>query len=101
MKSGGPVSQIHSPHIHVGAPGTFSDILRSVQIVKGEWGAESNWKLLHLFLPIKTATLVPDFAVKVLPSNRTAILVPAFAEKDVPLGRTFRSDLSYHNHEPH
>ena len=23
----GPVSQIHSPHLHVGAPGVFSDLL--------------------------------------------------------------------------
>ena len=25
----GPVSQIHTPHLHVGAPGSFSDLLRS------------------------------------------------------------------------
>ena len=30
----GPVSQIHSPHIHAGAPGNFSDLLRSVQMLK-------------------------------------------------------------------
>ena len=47
----GPVSQIHSPHLHVGAPGIFSDLLRSVQMLKREWGAESNGKLLHLFNP--------------------------------------------------
>ena len=27
----GPVSQIHSPHLHDGIPGIFSDLLRSVQ----------------------------------------------------------------------
>ena len=32
----GPVSQIHSPHLHVGAPGIFSDLLRSVQMLKRE-----------------------------------------------------------------
>ena len=37
----GPVSQIHSPLLHVGAPGIFSDLLRSVQMLKREWGARS------------------------------------------------------------
>ena len=37
----GPVSQIHSPHLLVGAPGIFSDLLRFVQMLKREWGAES------------------------------------------------------------
>ena len=46
--SEGPVSQIHS-HLHVGAPGIFSDFLRSFQMLKREWGAESNGKLPHLF----------------------------------------------------
>ena len=49
--SEGPVSQIHCPHLHVGAPGIFSDVLRSVQKLKIEWGAESNGKLPHLFNP--------------------------------------------------
>ena len=43
----GPVSQIHSPHLHVGAPGIVSDLLRSVQMLKREWGAEDG-KLPHL-----------------------------------------------------
>ena len=30
----GPVSQIHSPHLHDGTPGIFSDLLRSVQMLK-------------------------------------------------------------------
>ena len=29
-----PVSQIHSSHFHAGAPGIFSDLLRSVQMLK-------------------------------------------------------------------
>ena len=85
MKFGGPDSQIHSPHLHLGAPGIFSDLLRSVQILKREWGAESNGKLPHLFIPSKTATLVPEFAVEDLPLDRTATLV-----KDLPLGKTLR-----------
>ena len=67
----GPVSQIHSPHLHVGAPGIFSELLKSVQMLKREWGAESNGKLLHLFIPCETVTLVPEFVVKDLPLGRT------------------------------
>ena len=52
-----------------------------------EWSEESNGKLQHLFIPSKTATLVPEFAVEDLPF-RTAALVPEFAVKDLPLGRT-------------
>ena len=47
-----PISQIHSPHLHVGAPGIFSDRLRSVQMLKSEWSAEINEKLPHLFNPL-------------------------------------------------
>ena len=82
----GPFSQIHSPHLHAGAPGIFSDLLRSVQMLKKEWGAESNGKLPRLFIHSKTATL--ESAVEDLPLDRTATLVPEFAVKDVPLGRT-------------
>ena len=60
----GPVSQIHSPHLHDGAPGIFSDLLRTVQMLKREWGTESNGKLPHLFIPSKTAWVWgrrPDF----------------------------------------
>ena len=83
----GPVSQIHSPPIHVGAPGIFSDLLRFVQMRKREWGAESNGKLSHLSIPSKTAAWVSEFAVEDLPLRRTAALVPEFAVKDLPLGR--------------
>ena len=72
----------HSPRHHVGAPGIFSYILRSfqmlirsVQMLKGKWFPESNGKLLYLFIPGKTATLVPEFAVEYLPS---AELQPRF-----------------------
>ena len=84
----GPVSQIHSPHLLAGAPGSFSDLLTSVQMLKREWGAESNGKLPHQFIISKAATLVPEFAVGDLPLDKTATLVPAFAVKDLPLGRT-------------
>ena len=55
---------------------------------KREWCAKSIGKLPHLFISSKTATLVPEFAVKDLPLGKTVALVPAFAVKDLPLGRT-------------
>ena len=48
-------------------------------MLKREWGAESNGKLPHLFIPSKTAILVAEFAMEDLPLNRTGTLVPAFA----------------------
>ena len=38
----GPVSQIHSPHFHDGAPRIFSDHLNSVQMLKGDWDEVNN-----------------------------------------------------------
>ena len=78
----GSVSQIHSAHLHVGAPVIIWDLLRSVQILKREWCTESNGKLPNLFIPCKTAALVPKFAVENLPLGRTAALVPEFVVKD-------------------
>ena len=57
-------------------------------MLKRKWGAESNGNLTHLFIPSKTATLVPEFSVEDLPLGRTAALVPEFGVKDLPLGRT-------------
>ena len=48
-------------------------------MLKREWGVESNGKLPHLFIPSKTATLVPEYAVEDLPLVRTVALVPEFA----------------------
>ena len=56
-------------------------------MLKREWGAESKGKLPHLFIPCKTATWVPEFAMEDLPLVRIAALVPEFAVKDLPLGR--------------
>ena len=66
----------------------FSDILRSVQLLKREWGAESNGKLQHLFVPSKPVTLVPEFTLEDLPEDRRVTLVPAFGMKDLSSGRT-------------
>ena len=57
-------------------------------MLKREWGVESNGKLPHLFIPRKTATYVPEFAVKDLSLGRIAALVPEFVVKDLSLGRT-------------
>ena len=56
-------------------------------MLKRERGAASNGKLPYLFIPSKTAILVPDFAVEDLSMGRTAT-VPEFAVKAMPLGRT-------------
>ena len=45
-------------------------------MLEREWGAESNGKLPHLFVPSKIATLVPEFAVEDLALDRSATLVP-------------------------
>ena len=37
-------------------------------MLKREWGAESNGKLPHLFIPDKTAAFVPEFAEEDQPS---------------------------------
>ena len=38
--------------------------------------------------PVKTATLVPEFAVEDMSLGRTADLMPEFAVEDLSLGRT-------------
>ena len=63
----GPVNQILSPHLHVGALGIFSDLLRYIQMLKREWGAESNSSYCTYSILGKTAALVPEFAVEDLP----------------------------------
>ena len=57
-------------------------------MLKREWGAESNRKLPHLFIPSKTASYVHQFAMEDLSLGRIAALVLEFAVKDLPLGRT-------------
>ena len=57
-------------------------------MIKREWGTESNWKLPHLLILSKTATLVPEFAVEDLALGRTVALEPELAVKYLSLGRT-------------
>ena len=47
-----------------------------------EWGAESNRKLPHIFIPDKTAALGPEFAVEDL----------SLAEKHWVRGPSYRVD---------
>ena len=56
----------------VSPAGIFSDLLRFVQMVKKEWGAERNGKLPHLFILSKIASFVAEFAVEDLALGRTA-----------------------------
>ena len=58
-----------------------------------ERGTKSSRKLLHLFIPSKTTTLVPEFAVEDLRLGRTAALVPEFSMKDLSLGRILMMTL--------
>ena len=89
MKSGGPVSKIHSSHLHAGAPWIVSGLLRSVQMLKRQWGEENNGKIPHLVIPSKTAAWVPEFAVEDLALSRTATLLPEFAVKDLHCNEDF------------
>ena len=57
-------------------------------MLKREWSVESNGKPLHLFIPSKTVTLVPMFAVGDVSLDRTAAMLPEFAVKDLPLDKT-------------
>ena len=66
-------------------------------MLKRDWGAESNGKLPHLFIPSKTATLVPEFAMEDLPLGRIAAFVPEFAVKDLPLGIALMMIISFNN----
>ena len=64
-------------------------------MLKREWGAESNGKLLNLFIPSKTATSVPEFAMEDLPLGKIAALLPEFAVKDLHLGRTLMMTMIF------
>ena len=57
-------------------------------MIKREWGAESNGKTSHLFIPSKTATLVIEFAVDDLPLGKTTALVLGFSATNLALGIT-------------
>ena len=70
----GSESQIHSPHLHVGAPGIFLDLLRSVQILKRVQKATGSYRTYSILG--KTAALVPEFAVDDLPTAELQPRIP-------------------------
>ena len=84
----GPVSQMHSPHLLVGAPGIFSDLLGFVQMLKIEWGAESKGSYCTYSSLVKRQPRFLSLKWKTCLWGRIAALVPEFAVNDVPLGRT-------------
>ena len=84
----GPISQIHSPHLHAGVPGIFSDLLRSVQMLIKSGARKAMGRYRTYSIPGKTVALVPEFPVEDLRLDRIAALVSEFAVKDLPLGRT-------------
>ena len=45
----GPVSEVHSPHLHAGAPGNFSDLLRPVQMLTRENGVRKATGSYHTY----------------------------------------------------
>ena len=61
-------------------------------MLRREWGAESNEKLPHLFIPSKTAILVPEFEMEDLPLVKTAALVPELQGKICPWAEYYDDD---------
>ena len=64
----GPLSNRRACYCLFPSGGLFSDLLRSVQILKREWVRKATGSYRTYYIPSKTAALVPDFAVDVLPS---------------------------------
>ena len=77
-------TRLTSTLVPLGSFRIFQGLLKA----KREWGAESNGNLPHLFIPTKTATLVPEFAAEDQPLGRTTALVPELAMKGLPLDIT-------------
>ena len=85
--------EVHSPHHHVGAPGIFSDLLRSIQMLKRDRGAEGIEKLPHLFITGKTVALVPEFVVEDLSSAELQPWCLKFAVKTCPWAEHSDDDI--------
>ena len=73
VKSEGPVSQFYSPHHHVDVPGTFTDLLRSVKMLKREWVRKATGSYRTYSIPGKTAVLVSGIAVEDLPRQNCSL----------------------------
>ena len=64
----GRILYIHTPpHWYLLNIFSYFKVCSDAKEREGEWGAESNGKLQHLFIPNKTSALVPEFAVEDLP----------------------------------
>ena len=87
---------LYTHHLHAGAPGIFSDFIRSVQMLKREWGAKNNGKPPHLFNPWWNCSLGSWVCGGRPAFDRTAAKVPELALKDLPLGRTL---MIHDNHK--
>ena len=59
-------------------------------MLKRVWGAKSNGKLPHLFIPSKTATLVRELAVEDVPLDRTAALVSTLRQNTLMTSTHFQ-----------
>ena len=60
----------HSPHPHVGAPGFFSDLLRSGSDARKWVGCRMQREVTAPIHPWLNFSLVPEFAVEDLPSTK-------------------------------
>ena len=58
----GPIDQINSPHLHVGALGIFSDLLRSVQMLK----RVRCWKQWESTAPIQSLVKLQPWFLSLL-----------------------------------
>ena len=84
----GPVSQIHSPHLHDGTPGIFSKSLRSVQTLKRRGVRKATGSYCIYSSLVKLQPWFLSSRLKTCLLGRTATLVPELPVKDLPLGRT-------------
>ena len=71
----GPVSQIHSPHLHVGAPGIFSDLLRSVQMLKREEVRKATGRYRTCSTPVKLQPWFLSLQWKICPWAETLMMM--------------------------
>ena len=83
-----PVSQIHSPHLPVGASGIFPDLIKPVQFLKRE-GVRKATGSYRTYSSLVKLQSFGSWVCGGRPAfDRTAALAPALAVKDLPLGRT-------------
>ena len=84
----GPVSQIHTHHLHDGAPGIFSDLLRYVQMLKREWVRKTTGSYRTYSSIVKLQPLFLSFRWKTCLCAELQTWFLSFRVKDLHLGRT-------------